>query len=84
MLKTLAAICVVYAAMHGIARAECSTDVAFDKSFEVSDVLAGKLQTKGPDASKMMSEMGFIMGNGSVTEQTCKKLDELIERARTL
>ena len=34
--------------------------------------------------SLMMTEMGDIVGNGTVTEQTCTKLDALMVRAKKL
>jgi hypothetical protein len=55
-----------------------------NKSSEVSDVLSSKVQTKPDEASKMMSEMGDIVGSGTVTDQTCTKLDALIVRAKKL
>ena len=54
------------------------------KGSDVSDVLSGKLQSKPDEASKMMSEMGDIMGTGAVTDQTCTKLDALMVRAKSL
>ena len=35
-------------------------------------------------ASKLMTEMGTITGNGTVTEATCTKLDDLMVRAKKL
>jgi len=84
MLKTLAAICLLYVAMQGAAHAACSAELAMTKGSDVSDVLSGKLQSKPDEASKMMSEMGDIMGTGSVNEQTCTKLDALMVRAKSL
>jgi len=84
MLKTLTAICLLYAAMHTAADAACSAEAAMTKSSDISEVLSGKLQTKTEQASKMMSEMGDITGSGTVTEQTCTKLDDLMVRAKKL
>jgi hypothetical protein len=84
MFKTLAAVCVLYGAMQGAVYAACTAEVAMTKSSDVSEILSGKLQTKADEASKMMAEMGDIMGTGSVTEQTCTKLDVLMARAKNL
>ena len=84
MFKTLTAACMLYAAVHGAAFAACSAELAMNKGSDVSDVLSGKLQSKPDEASKMMSEMGDIMGNGTVNDQTCTKLDALMVRAKSL
>ena len=84
MFKIIFAICVLYAASHGIANAACSSDDAMTKSSDISEVLSNKLQTKSEEASKMMSEMGDIVGNGAVNDQTCTKLDALMVRAKKL
>ena len=84
MIRTLAAICLFYATMQSASYAACSAELAMNKGSDVSDVLSGKLQTKADEASKMMSEMGDIMGSGTVTEQTCTKLDALMVRAKNL
>jgi hypothetical protein len=84
MFRTLAAICLLYAAMQTTSYAACSAEVAMNKGSDVSDILSAKLQTKADEASKMMSEMGDIMGNGTVNEQTCTKLDALLVRAKNL
>jgi hypothetical protein len=84
MFKILFAICVLSVAWQGAAYAACSADDAMNKSSEVSDVLSSKVQTKPDEASKMMSEMGDIVGSGTVTDQTCSKLDALMVRAKKL
>jgi hypothetical protein len=84
MFKTLFAIFVLSVAGQGAAYAACSADDAMNKSSEVSDVLSSKVQTKPDEASKMMSEMGDIVGSGTVTDQTCSKLDALMVRAKKL
>jgi hypothetical protein len=47
-------------------------------------VLSNKLSSNADAASKMMTEMGNIMGSGTVTDQTCTKLDALMVRAKKL
>jgi hypothetical protein len=84
MLKTLAAACMLYVAMQSAGNAACTADAAMAKSSDVSDVLSSKLQTKADEASKMMGELGDIIGTGTVTEQTCTKLDALMARAKNL
>jgi hypothetical protein len=84
MLKTVTAICMLYATMQGAAYAACSPEVAMTKGSGVSDVLSEKLQTKADEASKMMSEIGDIMGTDTINEQTCTKLDGLMVRAKAL
>ena len=82
--KLFSAICVFCAASQGIANAACSPDDAMNKSSAVSDVIAAKVQTKPDEASKMMSEMGDIVGTGVVNDETCTKLDALMVRAKKL
>jgi hypothetical protein len=77
-------ICVLYVAMQSAGHAACSAETAMTKSSDVSDVLSGKLSTKPDEASKMMSEMGTIMGSGTTTDATCTKLDDLMVRAKKL
>jgi hypothetical protein len=84
MFKILAAVCLLYLPLQGAAHAACSSEDAMNKGSEVSDVLSTKLQSKPDDASKMMSEMGDIMGTGTVTQVTCTKLDDLMVRAKKL
>ena len=84
MFKVLSAVCVFYAAMQGISYAACSDEDAMNKSSEVADVLSNKLQSNADAASKMMTEMGNIMGSGKVTEQTCTQLNDLMARAKKL
>jgi hypothetical protein len=55
-----------------------------NKGSEGADVLSSKLATNADAASKMMSEMREITGNGTVTEQTRSKLDALLVRAKKL
>jgi hypothetical protein len=84
MFRTLIAICVLYVTMQGVSHAACTAESAMTKSTDVSDVLSGKLGTKPDEASKMMSEMGTIIGSGTTTEKTCAQLDDLMVRAKKL
>ena len=84
MFKILFTICVLTLALHTSAFAACSTDDAMTKMSAVSDVLSDKVSSKPDEASKMMSEMGDIMGKGTVTDDTCAKLDALMVRAKKL
>ena len=84
MFRTVFAICILYAAMHGAAHAACSSDDAMNKESEISDVLMAKVQTNPDGTSKMMTELGDIMGTGTVNDQTCAKLDALALRAKKL
>jgi hypothetical protein len=43
-----------------------------------------KLSSKPDEASKIMSEMGDVTGTGTVTAETCTKLDALQVRANKL
>jgi hypothetical protein len=71
-------------AMQCAAHAACSSDDAMNKGSEISDALMAKVQANPDGASKIMSELGDIMGTGAVTEQTCTKLDALALRAKKL
>ena len=84
MFRTLFAVCMLYGAMQCAAHAACSTDDAMNKGSEISDALVAKVQANPDGASKIMSEMGDIMGTGTVTDQTCAKLDALAVRAKKL
>jgi hypothetical protein len=72
------------AAMQCAAYAACSSDDAMTKGSDISDVLMTKVQSNPDGASKMMSELGDLMGTGAVTDQTCTKLDALALRAKKL
>jgi hypothetical protein len=84
MFRKVAALCLLYASLHGAAYAVCSPETAMNKASDVSDVISSKLQSKPDGASKLMEEMGGIVGNGTVTEQTCTSLDALMVRAKSL
>ena len=84
MFRTLFAICMLYGAMQGAAHAACSSDDAMNKGSEISDVLLAKVQTNPDATSKIMTELGEIMGTATVTDQTCTKLDALALRAKKL
>ena len=71
-------------ALAGGAHAACNPEQAMTKASDVSDVLSDKVQTRPDEASRMMSEIGEIMGSGTVTDQTCSRLDALTLRAKAL
>jgi hypothetical protein len=82
VLKTAFAILMLYGTMQCAAYAACSSDDAMNKGSEISDVLMTKAQTNPDATSKIMTELGDIMGTGTVTDQTCTKLDALALRAK--
>ena len=84
MFRTVFAICMLYGAMQCAAYAACSSDDAMNKGSEISDLLIAKVQSNPDGASKIMAEMGDVMGATPVTEQTCTKLDALAVRAKKL
>jgi hypothetical protein len=84
MFKTAFVACVLTLAVAMPTFAACSSDDAMTKMSAVSDVLTEKVQAKPDPASKLMSEMGDIMGKGTVTDETCVKLDDLMVRAKKL
>jgi hypothetical protein len=67
--------------MSHAAMAACTMDDAMNKSGAVSEKLMAKVSDKPDAVSKLMTEMGDIMGNGTVTDQTCVKLDALALKA---
>lgn len=83
MLKICLAVGLLFA-VAGAANAACSSDDAMTKSADVAEVLSNKLSSNMDAASKLMTEMGTITGNGTVTEATCTKLDDLMVRAKKL
>ena len=84
MLKICLVAGLLLAALPGAGFAACSPDDAMKKASDVAEVLANKLSSNMDAASKMMTEMGEITGNGTVTDATCTKLDELLGRAKKL
>jgi hypothetical protein len=84
MLKTLFAICILCVTINGAAYAACSAETAMNKSSEVADILSGKLQSNPEASSKLMTEMGDIAGNSTISEQTRVKLDDLMVRAKKI
>ena len=84
MLKITLATAMFSIAMPLASFAACSQMDAMQKVSDVNDVLMPKMSTKADAASKLMSEMGDIVGTGSVTEATCTKLDDLKTRAQKL
>ena len=84
MFRTVFTIFMLCGTMQGVAYAACSSDDAMNKGSEISDVLMTKAQTNSDATSKIMTELGDIMGTGTVTDQTCTKLDALALRAKKL
>lgn len=80
-------ICLAAGLLIGVSNAAvaaCSSDDAMMKASDIAEVLSGKLSTHADAASKMMTEMGEITGNGTVTDATCTKFDDLMARAKKL
>lgn len=67
-----------------IAFATCSQTDAMQKVSDINDALMPKMSSKPDAASKLMSEMGDVVGTGTVTDATCTKLDDLKVRATKL
>ena len=84
MLKICLAAGLLFATVSGVAHAACTSDDAMKKTSDVAEVLSNKLSSNMDAASKMMTEMGEITGNGTVTAATCTKLDDLMVRAKKL
>jgi hypothetical protein len=84
MLKIALAAAFVLLAVQSSAFAACTSDDAMTKSSDISEALMPKMSAKADDASKIMSEMGDVMGTGTVNDQTCSKLDALLTRAKKL
>ena len=84
MVETLFAVCALYGTLQCAAHAACSSDDAMNEGSEISDVLLAKVQANPDGTSKLMTELGDIMGNGTVIEQTCSKLDALVLRVKKL
>ncbi len=84
MIRIVFTVCTLTAVMQCAAYAACSSDDAMNKGSDISDVLLTKVQSNPDGASKIMTELGDIMGNGAVTDQTCTKLDALALRAKKL
>ncbi len=54
------------------------------KASDISELLVPKLSSNSDEASKIMSEMGDATGTGTVTAETCSKVDALQVRAKKL
>jgi len=83
MSKTLTIALLLAVALPAVGHAACTAEDAANKSSAVADMLSDKLSSNADAASKLMTEMGNIMG-GPVTDQTCAKLDDLMVRAKKL
>jgi hypothetical protein len=84
MLKAVLAAGLFLTGLHSTAFADCTPEDAMTKASDISDVLVPKLSSKPDEASKIMSEMGDATGTGTVTAETCTKLDALLVRAKKL
>jgi hypothetical protein len=84
MLKTILAAALLFLAAPAASYAACSADDAMQKVSDITDVLMPKMSSKPDAASKLMSEMGDVVGTGAVTEATCTKLEDLKVRATKL
>jgi hypothetical protein len=84
MLKSALAVGLFVAALQSTAFAACTSEDAMTKASDISEVLMPKLSAKPDEASKIMSEMGDATGTGTVTAETCTKLDALMARAKKL
>ena len=70
--------------LHSAAFAGCSPENAMTKASNISELLVPTLSSNSDDASKILSEMGDATGTGTVTAETCTKLDALQVRAKKL
>jgi hypothetical protein len=70
--------------LQSTAFAACTPEDVMTKASDVSEVLMAKISSKPDEASKIMSEMGDATGTGTVTAETCTKLDGLMARAKKL
>ena len=84
MLKAVVAAGLFVTVLHSTAFAACTSEDAMTKASDISEVLVPKLSSKPDEASKIMSEMGDVTGTGTVTAETCTKLDALLVRAKKL
>ena len=84
MVKSALVAGLFLAALHSTAFAACTAEDAMSKASDVSEALMSKISAKPDEASKIMQEMGEATGNGTVTAETCTKLDALMLRAKKL
>ena len=84
MLKAVLAAGLFATVLQAAAFAACTPEDAMTKASDISEVLVPKLSSKPDEASKIMSEMGDVTGTGTVTAETCTKLDALMVRAKKL
>lgn len=68
------------------ALAACSNETAHAKAQEFAAIAKRKMQTSPDEMGDLAGEFGDTMAGtaGKVTEQTCTKLDELIQKASRL
>jgi hypothetical protein len=84
MLKAVLAAGLFVTVLHSAAFAGCTPEDAMTKASDISELLVPKLSSNSDEASKIMSEMGDATGTGTVTAETCTKLDALQVRAKRL
>ena len=84
MLKSVLIAGFVAIALHSTAFAACTSEDVMNKASDVSEVLMEKVSSKPEEASKIMSDIGEATGTGTVTAETCMKLDALMVRAKKL
>ena len=81
----LAITCVLVLAVASpmAARAACDADQAMSRSSDISEVLSDKVQSRPDEASRLMQDMGTVMG-APITDETCARLDALSRQAKAL
>jgi hypothetical protein len=84
MLKSYVVAGLFVAVLYSPAFAACTAEDSMTKASDISEQLVPKLSTKPDEASKIMSEMSEATGTGTVTPETCTKLDALLIRAKKL
>lgn len=81
MFKLLVAAAALSLSVPAVSFAACTQEDAMQKVSDITEVLMPKMSSNPDAASKLMSEMGDIVGTGAVTDATCTKLDTLKGRA---
>lgn len=84
MLKIWSAAILIAMTLHAPAFAACSLDDVAVKTDEISGVLLEKAQAKMADATKITMELATVAGEATPTDETCKKLGDLMARAKKL
>ncbi len=84
VLKIYAAATLIALTLHAQAFAACTLDDVAMKTDEISGVLLEKAQAKMADATKITMELATVAGETTPTDETCKKLGDLMARAKKL